>query len=342
MSKGPKAGALAKLLLVSAIVLVAAVGGSRIASATTTPVLRPVVLPRDHGAHPQFSAEWWYTAGTLADAKGRGYFWFATVWSSGQAEIAKVNVVDLGADRIVLSHEYVRAAPLAAGQTQLNVQGLRLGWRPAGALGRWAVDAPTGSGGALALALTPRQPYVLNGHHGIIEEGPAGASAYYSDPRLAARGTLDLDGKRLSVTGQGWFDHQWGNFASELASVRWNWFACQFDDGRDLMLYQFLNRDSLPSGLQNGTFVARNGAVDHDPSFAVAPLGPYIRPAGAPAIYPLGWRIEVPSAKIDITIRARARHQFIANQIVPSFWEGAASIVSGSPGTCIVESVRGQ
>ncbi len=108
------------------------------------------------------------------------------------------------------------------------------------------------------------------------------------------------------------------------------------------MLYQFLDRKGRPSGLENGTFVARGGAVEHDPSFAVAPLRPFIRPPGAPASYPLGWRIEVPAAKTDITIRARARRQFIANQIVPSFWEGAESIVAGPPGTCIVESVLGQ
>ena len=46
--------------------------------------------------------------------------------------------------------------------------------------------APTGSGGALQLTLSPRQPYVLNGHDGIIQQGPGGPSAYYSNPRLAA------------------------------------------------------------------------------------------------------------------------------------------------------------
>ncbi len=202
-----------RLAALSAAVLIAslaAIGGSRLASASTPPVLRPVVLPRDHGAHPGFSVEWWYTAGTLTDAKGRDYFWFATVWSTGQAQIAKLNVVDLGADRIVLSREYVSAVPLTGGQAQLAVQALHLGWRPGGALGRWTLEAPAGTGRLLKLVLAPRQPYVLNGNDGIIQQGPAGPSAYYSDPRLAARGTLELHGERLNVSGQGWFDHQWG------------------------------------------------------------------------------------------------------------------------------------
>jgi hypothetical protein len=48
----------------------------------------------------------------------------------------------------------------------------------------------------------------------------------------------------------------------------------------------------------------------------------------------------VPAAHLDITIAARARHQFIANQYLPGFWEGAAAITSGTPGGCIVESTR--
>ena len=103
---------------VAAIVVVLAVaGGAGIASASTAPAVQPVVLPADHGAHPGFTIEWWYTAGTLADAQGRDYFWFATIWSSGGALVAKVNVVDLRADRVVLSREYISNTPLASGMS---------------------------------------------------------------------------------------------------------------------------------------------------------------------------------------------------------------------------------
>ena len=66
-------------------VAVAVLAGSAVAWGAALPTLSPVVLPRDHGAHPAFQIEWWYTAGTVADARGRDYFWFATIWSgSGQ------------------------------------------------------------------------------------------------------------------------------------------------------------------------------------------------------------------------------------------------------------------
>jgi predicted secreted hydrolase len=327
--------------LAAAVVLaVAALAGSAAAWAATLPTLQPVVLPRDHGAHPAFQVEWWYTAGTVANARGRDYFWFATVWSGSGFLLARVNVVDLSADRIVLSKEYVAAGALTQGQTALDVDGFALGWQPSGALGHWSVDATAPGAGELKLSLTPVQPYVLNGSRGIVAEGPGGFSAYYSAPRLAASGTLQLHGRAIGLKGQGWFDHQWGNFAMNSASWHWNWFACQLRDGRDLMLYQFIDPSGRPTGVQDGTYVARPGRAAHPRRFTVRPVGPKIRPTGATATYPLRWRLEVPTAHLDITLAARARRQFIANQFLPGFWEGAAAITSGAPGECIVESTR--
>jgi predicted secreted hydrolase len=321
-------------------VVVAVLAGSAAAWGTALPTLRPVVLPRDHGAHPSFQIEWWYTAGTVADARGRDYFWFATVWSGSGFLLGRVNVVDLRADRIVLSKEYVATGAPAQGQTQMDVNGFALGWQPSGALGRWSIDAPVPGAGELRLSLTPVQPYVLNGSRGIVAEGSGAFSAYYSAPRLAASGTLALHGQTTSVNGQGWFDHQWGNFAMNSASWHWNWFACQLRDGTDLMLYQFIDPNGRPTGVQNGTYVRRPQMVTHLQRFTVQPLGPDVHPTGATATYPLRWTLKVPAAHLDITLAARARHQFIANQYLPGFWEGAAAITGGATGRCIVESTR--
>ena len=310
------------------------------ATAISTPAVRPVVLPRDHGAHPGFGEEWWYTSGTLAALRGHDYFWFATIWSAMGAMVARVNVVDLDADRVVLSHEYVTPTAPAAGQTQLAVGAFRLDRTAGGSLSPWTVDAPVRPGASLSLTLTPRQPYVLNGRRGVIAQGSGGPSAYYSDPRLAARGTLETGGRRLPVSGQGWFDHQWGNFATDVGALKWNWFACQFAGGRDLMLYQFLDAADRPTGRQTGTFVSPTGAVSHPGRFTITPLGPVIHPVGAGATYPLRWRLQVPGDHIDIVLRARARRQFIANQFVPGFWEAASAITSGATGVCTVESSR--
>jgi predicted secreted hydrolase len=315
------------------------------------PALAPVVLPHDHASHPGFGIEWWYTTGRLTDAHGGRYFYFATVWSAASGLLARVNVVDLRHDRIVADREYLNLTPLRERTTTIRAGGYVLSWRPRGPWGVWSLTAPASGGlsslpspapgpqGALKLRLVPEQPYVLHGSHGIIEQGPA-RSAYYSAPRLALSGTLVASGRRLTVQGQGWFDHQWGNFPTNQSSLRWNWFACQFADGRALMLYQFLTASDVPSGIEGGTLVLRDGLARHLRRFTITPHGPFVRPAGAKATYPQAWTLSVPASHLQLRLRSLANDQFIWMAFVPSFWEGAAAIIDGPSGSCVVESTR--
>ena len=310
-----------------------------VAWAQSTPTVQPVVLPRDQAAHPGFGVEWWYTAGTLQAAHGQRYFWFATVWADPAAQLARVNVVDLKRDRIVLARESISNTPPASGQNAHGSSVMRLSWHPRGRYGRFTVAAKAGTG-ALELSLRPQTPYMLHGDHGVIEQGPGGPSAYYSAPRLAASGELELHGKRIAVSGQGWFDHQWGNFSADPGALRWNWFACQLGDGRNLMLYQFLDDRDRPSGRVAGTLMTAGGVVRHLHAFSATPLQPTVKPKGATTTYPLAWRLRVPAARLTLTLRSLARNQFIVNTFVPSFWEGAAAVTHGPAGRCIVESSR--
>ncbi len=327
----------AALTVMAAVVL--AVPAS--AAAGAPPEVQPVTLPGDHGVHPGFAVEWWYGAGRVRDGTGRGYAWFATVWTAGPGAVGRVNVVDLRDDRVVLSREYVKLGPQPpVAPLSLDVSGLRIRWRPDGTLGRFEVEAPTGDG-SLTLRLVPRRRYVRHGRRGIIEQGGGGPSGYYSSTRLAARGALRLGTRRLAVSGEGWLDHQWGNYASSPESLRWDWFSCRFADGRDLMLYRFLDTGNRPRPQYfTGTLVDRRGRTHRIARFQASPRRPFLHPAGATATYPLGWRLRVPRARLDFTIQALARNQFIPNELVPSFWEGAARVTRGPRGLCFVESSR--
>jgi predicted secreted hydrolase len=290
--------------------------------------LQPVELPRDHGAHPGFSVEWWYTTGHATAANGRRYFWFATIWAAPQGAVGRINVVDLARDKVVLARQWTRTTPFSAGATGLTAGGLRIGVSSA----RITVRA-----GALRLKLIPERPFALHGDHGIVQQGTSGTSAYYSGTRLRTSGTL---GTR-KLHGLAWFDHQWGDFAAAPGALRWDWFACQLSDGRDLMVTHFLDASYQPvPGLGGGTLVSASGHTTRITDFTATPLGAPIRPPGAKASYPLAWRLRVPQAGLDLTLRAAARHQFVPMQILPSFWEGEAAITHGAPGVCTVENSR--
>jgi len=303
--------------------------------------LRPVELPRDHGAHPRFGVEWWYTTGRATAPGGRRFFWFATIWSSPRGAVGRVNVVDVSRDEVVLAQEWARQAPFARRTRELIVGGLAIRWLRDGRLGRLTVDARPRGGDRLRMTLRPRRPYTLHGARGIVPQGAGGASAYYSATRLDARGALRSGGRRRSLRGLAWFDHQWGDFAAAPNALRWDWFACQLADGRDLMLTHFLGAGDQPlPAPRHGTLVGARGRVTRLDAFTATPTGRTIQPPGARASYPLGWRLQVPSAGLDLTLRALARDQFVANRFVPSFWEGAAEIVRGPRGACTVESSR--
>ena len=338
------------LAFLGAALAVAVPGGVR-ASPTGPPALAPVVLPRDHASHPGFGIEWWYTTGRLTDTHGGRYFYFATVWSATSGVLARVNVVDLRHDRIIADREYLNLIPLRRRATNIRAGGYVLSWQPQDPWGVWSLTAPATGGlsslpphapsprGALSLRLIPEQPYVLHGARGIIRQGPA-QSAYYSAPRLAVSGTLVAQGRTLTVKGQGWLDHQWGNFPTDQSSLRWNWFACQLNDGRALMLYQFLTANDVPSGIQSGTLVLRDGRGRHLQNFTITPDGPFLHPPGAQAMYPQAWTLSIPAAHLNLSLRSLAANQFIWMSFVPSFWEGAAAITHGAPGRCVVESTR--
>lgn len=343
------AAAVAVALAVGIAMAVAVPAGA--GASTATPTLAPVVLPRDHASHPGFGIEWWYTAGRLTDARGGHYFYFATVWSAAPGLVARINVVDLRTDRIVADREYFNLTPLSQRTTTIRAGGYGLSWAPRGRFGVWSITASAGDDlsslpapapapqGALTLRLVPEQPYVLHGSRGIIRQGPE-RSDYYSAPRLAVTGTLVAGGRRLAVHGQGWLDHQWGNFPTDQSALRWNWFGCQLADGRDLMLYQFLTPQDAPSGVQAGTLVLRDGRGRHLQRFTITPRGPSLRPPGAKGSYPQAWTLAVPADHLKLSLRSLAANQFIWMSFVPSFWEGAAAITHGPSGSCIVESTR--
>jgi predicted secreted hydrolase len=188
--------------------------------------------------------------------------------------------------------------------------------------------------------MTPTRPYLLEGPRGILSEPAGTSSAYYSAPRLGTRGTLTLRGRTAWVNGLGWFDHQWGNFATTPGALHWNWFACQLGDGADLMLYQFITPTGKPTGVQHATYVSPRGAVSYPRRIRITPLGRPVHPVGATGRYPVRWRLVVPGAHLDLTIAARAKHGFIGNTLVPGFWEAPTAITRGGAGGCTVESTR--
>jgi predicted secreted hydrolase len=294
-----------------------------------------VKLPRDHYAHPGSGIEWWYFTALVRDAAGTPYSVFFTDFSSRGFVVPVAQVRDLDTGALVGHSEALAPARPGTSSLDLVAAHSRLRYEPGSNTWRFSVSD---AGLDVSLSQRPEKPYVLHGGGtGVIRQSVAGVSHYYSATRMRATGTLRVAGKTVAVTGESWFDHQWGDYARNPRAFDWDWFSCRFDDRSELMGYQFLDRTTgRPlAGLANGTFVDARGRATAVHGFDAIHHGESLRAAGH--VWPLDWRLRAAAPRLAESVRALFPDQLVRNTIVPTFWEGVAEAKGTHAGPCLVE-----
>jgi predicted secreted hydrolase len=215
-------------------------------------------------------------------------------------------------------------------------------WTMAGSLGTDTLAASAAGGEVfgdpvaafgLDLGLVARKPAALHGGDGYIDFGPAGGSYYYSRTAMDASGTVTLGDRRLAVTGDAWFDHQWGDFIS-VGAGGWDWFAVNLDDGTDLTLSLVRGADgSYP--LVYGTLVDESGATRNLAAgdFTVEETGAWTSPATG-ATYPAGWAIRLPGEALEIRLSPTVAQQELDTRTTTGvvYWEGSQRVAATRAG----------
>lgn len=291
-------------------------------------------FPRDHFGHPAASIEWWYFTALAHDPAGTPYSIFFTLFASQGGFVPVSQVVNLSTGAVVGHTEEVALG--RAGTSALSVRAGHSRLRYTRATNTWTFSVATPDY-AVSLTQRPTKPYARHGAAGVIRQSVAGTSHYYSATRMTAKGTLRAGGTTLKLTGQSWFDHQWGAFRDDPRAFNWDWFSCRFDNGTELMLYRFRDRGTgAPlAGTEDGTIVARNGKTQRIRSFT-ATAGPRTLDAEGRS-WPLDWTVSVPSAGLSESLSAIVPDQLVRNRVVPTFWEGAETATGTRTGTCFVE-----
>jgi predicted secreted hydrolase len=329
------------------------------AAPTPPPDPLPVELPRDDGPHDRLT-EWWYYTGHLRDETGGRWGFefvifraergdFPVTWAShlaltdetggrfhyGQrAEIGPqvdrsprdVDGIPTGFDLAVSGFDPFR--PETFGRPAWAMAGSDGADRLTAALAPDEALATGVAGGlALDLALREAKPPILHDGDGWIDIGAAGGSYYYSRTRMAAEGTIEVDGRRLAVEGTSWFDHQWGDFIA-VGGGGWDWFAVNLDDGTDLTVALVRDADgSYP--LIYGTLVDTEGTARHLPADAldVEVTGTWTSP-NTGATYPAGWRISIPGERLVIDLTPTVADQELDTRSTTGvvYWEGSQTV----------------
>jgi predicted secreted hydrolase len=339
------------------------------AGATPTPAPAvdpvPVELPRDDAPHDRLT-EWWYYTGHLRAPGGQRFGFeyvvfraergrFPTSWASHLAITDETNQRFAYAQRAEVGPQVDRSTGSADGGAgfDLALTGAdpanpatldQPPWSMAGADGtdrlaatlapREAVTAGSPGGLGLALDLHATKGPALHDRDGWIDFGPAGGSYYYSRTQMDAAGTVTIDGRPLDVTGEAWFDHQWGDFIS-VGGGGWDWFAMNLTDGTDITLSLVRDADgSYP--LIYGTLVGPGGVVRHleRHAFSVEVTDRWVSPVSG-ADYPAGWTMTIPSDDLRIELRPTVQDQELDTRQTTGvvYWEGSQVVTASRGGT---------
>jgi len=196
------------------------------------------------------------------------------------------------------------------------------------------VEAAGSAGGlGVDLSLTSSKPAALHDADGWLDFGAGGSSYYYSRTKMDAQGTITVGEETLSVTGEAWFDHQWGDFIS-VGGGGWDWFAVNLEDNWDLTLSLVRDADGSDA-LVYGTLVPPAGLARNLPrdAFTVDVTGHW-RSERTGTEYPAGWRITIPRERLEIDLAPTVADQELDTRATTGvvYWEGSQRVLATRDG----------
>jgi predicted secreted hydrolase len=284
--------------------------------------------------------EWWYASGYLKDKEENLYFYQFTIFHGVkmglEGYITHVAVSDYSNDKRYFSDQN----HFKKKYCRFNENIINCGNH---SMMRYYDNLFLTSETAyfdLELKLNPDPPVVWHGEDGIISMGypekPGENSFYYSYPSMLTTGKLVLRGdqgdeKEITVTGNTWFDRQWGNFKN----TTWNWFSLRFADGDNIMLFHFPD-----TGHKEATYIHANNDVEYFHEFTSKADSSIL--VGKSEIG-LKWSISIPYKDNHYTIIPLGKNDLNESHIGITYWEGLFYLLNADGeevGYCVAEISR--
>jgi predicted secreted hydrolase len=182
--------------------------------------------------------------------------------------------------------------------------------------------------------------YYLQSPTGITEQGTcisigfdamAGRSYYYSHPAMTTTGTITIGRRTINVTGDSWFDHQWGGFRQCYPA--WDWFSLRFDDGSYVMFYDIKDplKHSIPSR-RRLTHIDTDGEIawwQGRDAANITAVRWWTSPSGTK--YPVDWILETPIGKFALEPYFDEQNMDMEGSPI-KYWEGMMKVRAGHLG----------
>lgn len=313
---------------------------------------RALRFPADFGAHPDTRIEWWYLTGALSVAPSGladPSYGFQLTFFRLRTAVSEQHPSRFAAKQLLLAHAAL--TDLKAGRLRHDQRVARTGFGLAEAaeadtdvkLRGWQLlrDAGTGSYRAelhsesahftLALDLNTTQALLLQGQQGYSRKGPDdAASHYYSEPQLAAKGELTLDGRNLPVQGKAWLDHEWSNHLLGKEAVGWDWAGINLHDGSALTVFRLRRADGSVSWA-GGSYRARGQAArifsTGEVRMVPGRIWPSARTGGR---YPVAWQIITPVGAFELRSLLDDQELDARASTATVYWEGLSELLDAS------------
>jgi predicted secreted hydrolase len=303
---------------------------------------RDFEFPADHGSHGGFRNEWWYFTGNLFDASGRHFGFELTFfrvaliaqakarqskWAATDLWMAHFAVTDTSSGKFHAAERLARGALDLAGAASDPLHIWVKDWSVRGSADVNAASlslAAQGTDASISLTLSATKPLVLHGNHGLDSKGPepGNASFYYSFPRLAATGSITVNGQTFDVSGTAWMDREWGSSALSAGVVGWEWFALQLSDGGELMFYRLRDANGDATPYSGGTLIENDGTTQRLGAQDVELHA--TRRWSSPStdtVYPIAWRLRSSRYRFELTVEPVLENQELDLSV--RYWEGA-------------------
>ncbi len=312
---------------------------------------KPIVFPRDAGAHPDHAIEWWYVTGyVLGEAADVTYGFQVTFFRSRVPRTQNMKS-SLAARQLIFAHAAVtdvKGQKLWHDQRLARSSGAEPGLNPSDSawagttdtqvrLGDWSLSRKgadlqaviQAKDFAIVVTLTESQPVLLQGDRGLSQKGPDATqtSYYYSLPQLQVQGHLELQGKRHTV-GAGstaWLDHEWSQQIMPPLAVGWDWMGINLFDGSALTAFRLRDKDGN-AVWDGGSFRANDRLFTfHRGDVTFKPQRSWKSPLSR-ASYPVEWIVRTPAD--FYTVRALVDNQEMDSRASTGaiYWEGLCNV----------------
>ena len=308
---------------------------------------KTLVFPRDRGAHPDFRTEWWYITGhARTRSKPDRDFGFQLTFFRSRIASTQAMTSRFAAKQLLFAHAAI--TDVAGNQLHHDQRIARSGFEVASGsesdmalkLRDWSLSANgaqytaylPAANFSLSLQFTETQAVLLQGNNGLSRKGPDDkqASYYYSQPQLAASGTLQVKGQPFEVVGTAWLDHEWSQELLHPSAIGWDWIGMNLLDGSALTAFRLRDKDG-GAVWEGGSFRSATGALQvfgrEDVTFQ--PIRFWKSPFSQ-TTYPVEWQVRTPTH--TYTVKAVLDNQELdSRQSTGSiYWEGLSDLIDNT------------